>query len=255
MLNNQVQFGEYLFNVQPIQMKYIKNNYLEYFVILYTNGKEMVQSGQKEVIELISAFISMTFREDEKALEYILENFTVEWFLALLEVVKEVNDFQEIIDMQLNPKKNDSDKKDDKPKEEKGLTLRRKYAMLSIFGHFTEMELDECTYIYFQDCMKELQIKLNWEETIAILSQTKLSEEAWESSIDQVNKSNPFNFENSQDDIIKNQGNSIEALQGLGIDINIKPSIKNDGEIVENKVKSIDDIIKEQNINVSTTTE
>ena len=216
-LQQQLQKLNYILeNINPIKMKYVKHGYLELLISLKQNiDTVFLDDGN---IDNILKFLKMTLDNNDENIKTVMDfivsindmELTINLFNTILEVAIKVNDCKEMI---AEIEKGTTKAKDD---DNVSLTMRRQYAMLGVHCGISERELDECSYLYFKDCLTELTYKVKWDITLGTLGQSQMSEEGAKAIGESINDNNPFNIENAINKENKTvSGNSIDTLDAM----------------------------------------
>lgn len=82
--------------------------------------------------------------------------------------------------------------------------------MLGVHSGLAENTVDECSYIFYKDCIKELAIKFQYDAIVHILGNPYVGD-----SQEAVQEQNPFNFTEKK----KNNKLTLEDLKNSGIEI------------------------------------
>lgn len=218
-LEQQLQkLNDILENINPVKMKYIKHGYLELLISLKQNIDTIFLDNDN--IDLIFKFLKMTLDNNAEDIKVVMDfiisvnnmELTVNLFNTILEIAININDCKEMIEEIekgiVKNKENDDDNV--------SLTMRRQYAMLGVHCGISERELDECSYLYFKDCLTELTYKVKWDITLGTLGQSQMSEEGAKAISESINDNNPFNIENTINKENKStNGNSINTLDAI----------------------------------------
>lgn len=105
--------------------------------------------------------------------------------------------------------------------------------MLGVYCGLSENIIDECSYIYFNDCIKELGIKLNYDAIVNLFGNSNM-----ENPSEEVQKYNPFNMSITQNDTQHKNKTTLEDLKRMGINIKVDKNAKLiNPSITNNKLK------------------
>ena len=216
--DSQIAVGEYALNIYPVKMKYMKSIFYNSYLLLQAYGATIF--SYPDGSNIWNNFLASVFDNDLKVIEYINNNLNENIVNELLSKVKKINEIENDEEY-IEKVKNNTIESDKKTNKKDGIDFRRGYAMLGIYCGLSETVLDECSYLYYKDCLKELSIKTNWDITLSILSQPVLSQEGQEANKQLIEETHPFNFEISNKENVIPEGNTLEGLKKLGIDVKV----------------------------------
>ena len=91
---NQIKIGKDLYEIKPVKMKYVKNNFLFQYACLQENGF-MKTSKYTDGADIIEGFIKAVIDDDELATK-AFEDLDTKSMKEILKLTKKINDIEDV---------------------------------------------------------------------------------------------------------------------------------------------------------------
>lgn len=98
MFDNQIQIGEKVFELKPIKMKYIKDNFYGYYMLIKQHGIMKILN-YKDGKDVINKFFIAIFDNNIDDINYIHDEIDAVTMKELLKKVKEINEIEDEEDL------------------------------------------------------------------------------------------------------------------------------------------------------------